>query len=255
MSEYYENTEEQNPMIQTKGQQYEEEPLVVDLSGFSHVDEEVVDLSMFQHISSGFFAQTKEPALSLNGKNVTVNTAAVRLFPDVEYMEILISKELKRVVFIPCNELNIHGYKWAKEKGGKRYATHRTGLPFVLTVCQIMGWDFEKRHRILGKKVRSNANEEVLLFDLNAVQSFAKPNAGEAGKKNRSTILTGWDGTFGPKYNESNGTLHIDTFDGYTVFSIKEGWVQDNKDQEQNNKEQVNDSQNEPAQNNAEDKK
>lgn len=219
----------------------EQDPLVIDLSSISSGSEEVVNLSKFQHIASGFFAQTKEPALSINGKTVTVNAAAVRLFPDAEYMEILISTEEKKVAYLPCNELNIRGYKWAREKGGKRYAAQRTGLPFVLTVCQIMGWDPNKRYRILGKKVPSSAGEEILLFDLNAGQGFEKPNPGEKGKKNRSTILTGWDGTFGPAYSEGGSTLHMDTFDGYTLFSIKEGWVQNNEtstDDEQKAQEQ-----------------
>lgn len=216
---------ERDPEEHMEGHSGEEEPLVVDLSGITGRQEEVVNLAKFQHIASGFFAQTKEPALSINGKTVTVNAAAVRMFPETEHMEILISTEDKKVAFLPCSELNIRGYKWAREKDGKRFATQRTGLPFVLTVCQIMGWGPNKRYRILGKKLPSSAGEEILLFDLNAGQGFEKPNPGEKGKKSRSTILTGWNGTFGPSYSEGSGTLHVDTFDGYTVFSIKDGWV------------------------------
>lgn len=213
----------------------EEPPLVVDLSGISEErQEKVVDLSRFQHIASGFFAQTKEPALSINGKTVTVNAAAVRLFPNAEFMEILIDSEDKKVAFLPCGELNIRGYKWAREKNGKRYPTQRTGLPFVLTVCQIMKWNPDRRYRILGKKVPSSAGEEVLLFDLTANQGFEKPDPGDKSKKSRSTILTGWDGRFGPAYNESESTLHIDTFDGFTFFSIKDGWIKNDKNQSDN---------------------
>ena len=31
----------------------------------------------------------------------------------------------------------------------------------------------------------------------------------------------GWNGSFGPKYGEYNRTLQVNTFDGYTVFSLK----------------------------------
>ena len=198
-----------------------EEPLVVDLSGISVGTEERENLSGFQRIAAGFFAQTYEPALTINENKIGVNAAAARLFPDVDYMEILINPKDKKVVFKPCDMLNISGYKWAKTKDGKRYATQRTGQPFVLCVCQIMGWDPGNRYRILGKKLRSDTDEEILLFDLRAGQSFEKPSPGEKGKKNRSTILTGWNGVFGPNYGESHGSLHLDTFDGYTVFSIK----------------------------------
>lgn len=199
-----------------------EEPLVVDLSGISVGAEERENLSGFQRIAAGFFAQTYEPALTINENKISVNAAAARLFPDVDYMEILINPEEKKVAFKPCDALNISGYKWAKTKDGKRYATQRTGQPFVLCVCQIMGWDPGNRYRILGKKLRSDTEEEILLFDLRAGQSFAKPTPGEKGKKNRSTILTGWNGVFGPNYGESQGSLRLNTFDGYTVFSIKD---------------------------------
>lgn len=54
--------------------------------------------------------------------------------------------------------------------------------------------------------------------------------------------------TFGPMYSESESTIHVDTFDGYSFFSIKEGWVQGNdgqEDKEQNKPEQGSDARNE----------
>lgn len=212
---------------QVNQEKQEEPPLVVDLSGISTGAEVPENMSKFQHINTGFFAQTKEAALTVNGKIVTVNAAAVRLFPEVEYMEILISPEDKKVAFQPSDEMNVRAYKWAREKDGKRYSTQRTGLPFVLCVCQIMGWDYNKRYKILGKKVPSDTGEEILLFDLTAAgKGIGKPGAGEKGG-GRATILTGWDGTFGPVYGEGGGSLRMDKFDKYTVFSIKEGWAQD----------------------------
>ena len=209
------------------------------------------DLSKFQHIVDGFFAQTKEPALTISGKTVTVNAAAVRLFPEVEYMEILINTEDQKVAFEPCSELNIRGYKWAREKEGKRYATTRTGLPFVLCICQIMHWDPNKRYKIRGKKIPDKTGKEILVFDLHANQGFEKPTPGEKGKT-RSTILTGWNGVFGPKYQESESTLHVDTFDGYSFFSIKEGWVK-NTDEQAETAEQADYTMGGEAQNEAED--
>ena len=124
MSEFDDNRPEQNQ--QTDG---EMPPRRVDLSGITTDAEEMIDLSPFQHVAPAFFAETKEPKLTLNGKTVTVNAAAVRLFPDVDYMEILIYAEGQKVVFEPTTDLNARAYKWAREKDGKRYATIRSGVP------------------------------------------------------------------------------------------------------------------------------
>ena len=83
--------------------------------------------------------------------------------------------------------------------------------------------------RIRGKRVLDKTGKEILVFDLHANQGFEKPTPKEKGK-NRSTILTGWNGVFGPRYHESESTLHVDTFDGYSFFSIKEGWVRNTDD-------------------------
>ena len=202
----------------------DDEPLVVDGSKFSE-QKKVAHMSKFQHIRTGFFAQTKEAALTINGKVVSVNTAAVRLFPDVDYMEILINPDDLEVAFEPTDSLNLKGYKWSREKNGKRYPSQRTGLPFALCVGQLMGWEGNQRYKILGARVPADTGKDVLLFDLKTVQAFDKPNADDKGK-GRSTILTGWDGTFGPAYNEGGGSLKIDKFDKFTVFSLKEGWVE-----------------------------
>lgn len=231
MTEYYGNGIQLNPapltgQTSTEQSDVEMEQMIVDMSGVSTVAEEKEDLSKYQMIAAGFFAQTREPALTINENKVCVNATAVRMFPDVDYMEILINTEEQKVAFKPCDELRMSSYKWVKTKDGKRYATQRTGLPFVLCVCKVMGWDPNKRWRILGKKLHSQTNDEILIFDLKAGQGFDKPDAGKDGRKSRSTILTGWDGTFGPTYGENHDSLQVGTFDKYTYFSIKNGEVQ-----------------------------
>ena len=206
------------------------QPEIVDLSHLSAQQEQPVKMAKFQHVNPGFFPQNKEPTLTINERTVSVNAAAVRLFPDVDYMEILINEEDQQVGFEPSDELNVRAYKWAREKGGKRYATQRSGQPFVLCICEIMGWDYNKRYKIRGKKVPSDRGEEILLFDLKPGHGVPKPAPGEKGN-GRPTILTGWDGTFGPAYDEGGGSLHIDKFEKFAVFSLKKGWVQDGEKQ------------------------
>ena len=126
------------------------------------------------------------------------------------------------LLLVPCSEYVVQGYKWAREKDGKRYATTRTGVPFVLSICQMMGWDPNQRHRIPGKLINSNG-VEMMSFDLMAAKHFSKP-AGQKGASRSQIIFTGdWDGHFGPKFTEGRRTLQVDKFDELTVWSIKEG--------------------------------
>ena len=125
------------------------------------------------------------------------------------------------LLLVPCSEFVVQGYKWAREKDGKRYATTRTGVPFVLSICQMMGWDPNQRHRIPGKLINSEG-VEMMSFDLTAAKHFDKPSGQKGGKS--QVIFTGdWDGRFGPKFSESRRTFQVNKFDELTVWSIKEG--------------------------------
>jgi len=182
---------------------------------------ENIDLDDYEIVSAEFFAQVKEPAFTINVNKITANAAAVRMLPDVDYVKILVNQKEKKLVLKPCDELDISGYKWARMKDDRRYASQRTGEPFVLIICKLMGWNPDYRYKIMGKKNKANG-EDVLVFDLTVAQVFEKPAPGENRKGSRRSIMpAGWNGSFGPKFGENRRTLQVDTFSGYTVFSIK----------------------------------
>jgi len=182
---------------------------------------EKIDLDDYEIVSAEFFAQVKEPAFTINVNKITANAAAVRMLPDVDYVKILVNQEEKKLVLKPCDEQDISGYKWVREKDDRRYASQRTGEPFVLIICKLMGWNPDYRYKIMGKKNKANG-EDVLVFDLTVAQVFEKPAPGENGKASRRSVMPArWNGSFGPKFGENRRTLQVDTFSGYTVFSIK----------------------------------
>lgn len=189
--------------------------------GFPSNDEET-DLYNYEMVSGEFFAQIKEPAFTINVNKVYVNTAAVRLLSTVSHVKFMINRDEKKLVIKPCSEMDIQGYKWVKEKDGKRYPSYRTGEPFVQSICMLMDWNPQFRYKIIGKKNRAKGDgEEILAFDLTSFKCFEK-EISEDGKVTKKPIFPpGWNGSFGPKYGEYNRTLQVNTFDGYTVFSLK----------------------------------
>lgn len=189
--------------------------------GFGSDDEET-DLYNYEMVSGEFFAQIKEPAFTINVNKVYVNTAAVRLLSKVKHVKFMINRDEKKLVIKPCSDMDIQGYTWVKEKDGKRYPSHRTGEPFVQSLCMLMNWNPQFRYKISGKKNRAKGDgEEILVFDLTSYKCFEKEISEDGKISKRPVFPPGWNGTFGPKYGESNRTLQVNTFDGYTVFSLK----------------------------------
>lgn len=183
--------------------------------------EDEIDLGEYEIVRPEFFAHIKEPALTVNVDKIGVNTACVRLMPDVEYVQILVNRKEKKLLLKPCDEIEITGYRWGRTKDGKRYPSQRTGEPFVLTLCKIMDWNPDYQYKVLGKMVRANG-QALIAFDLTSSECFPKV-VNRDGKKvsNRQSIFAEqWSGRFGPTYSESRRSLEVKKFEDYTVITV-----------------------------------
>lgn len=181
------------------------------------------DLYNYEMVAGEFFAQTKEPAFTINVNKVYVNTAAVRLLSQVDFVKFMINRDEKKLVIKPCSELDIHGYRWVRTKDGKRYPSQRTGQPFVESLCMMMDWNPLFRYKIIGRKNREKGGngDEILSFDLLAFKCFEREISEDGKVSAKSSLPAGWNGSFGPKYGEYDRTLEVRTFDRYTYFNLK----------------------------------
>jgi len=187
--------------------------------------EEDMDIDDFEIVSPEFFSQIKEPSFTVNVNKVYVNAACVRLLPDVEYVKILVNRKRKQVAFEPSDEMDIKAYRWSRTKDGKRYASQRTGDIFVMMLCEMMGWDPDYRYKIIGRLVHSKGHS-LIVFDLmtyNCYPKAASEDGSGSARKKTAFPIEKWNGRFGPTYAESRRSLQVNTFDGYTVWTIKEG--------------------------------
>ena len=184
------------------------------------IEDQELPIDDFEIAEDVYFAQINEPAFTINGNQIYANTAAVRVLGDADYVKILINRESKILALKPCSEIELHGYNWVKTKDGKRYPKHRTGLPFVLSLCQMMDWDPDYRYRAIGKRMFAK-EEAVLAFDLVGAKPFRKKVTGD--KTKRSVLPHDWNGTFGPKYGDYKRTLQFNTFSDFTLLSVYDG--------------------------------
>ena len=178
----------------------------------------VDDVDDFEKAPDELFTETREAIFTVNRNKIYPNAACVRMLPDVEYVEILINREKKMMALKPCDELTSGGYRWSKEKNGKRYPVPRTGLPFVILLCQAMDWNAKDRYQIKGKVTTNSKGETLVSFDLYFNKRYERPEA-EEGQKRRDRYVNGWNGHFGPTYAECKRTMRVNTFNGYTVLS------------------------------------
>lgn len=82
-------------------------PDAVGAAQMTMTGEEEIDHSEYEIVRPEFFAHIKEPALTVNVDKIGVNTACVRLMPDVEYVQILVNRKEKKLLLKPCDEIEM----------------------------------------------------------------------------------------------------------------------------------------------------
>ena len=212
-----ENNQNNEPLKEEQKPEKRQDPLDEEI-------EEELDLNGFQVVRREFFAHTREPSIVFNDGKISLNTACVRKFPDVEYVQILVHREKQQLAIRPCDELDLFAFRWGVTKNGKRFPRAVTGRLFFMMVCDMMGWNPDYRYKILGRLRRANG-EQLFAFDLKSFETYERTVSDENGKRKTSRIPVfplEWKDQFGIPFEEQHQALQINLFDGFTLFSLKD---------------------------------
>lgn len=185
------------------------------------IEDKDLNLNDFEVTRTEFFAHIREPSFIFNDGKVGVNTACVRRLPDVDYVQLLINRNKKKLAIRACEEEDVFSIQWVKTKDGKRQPRQITGRMFFMKVCDMMGWNPLYRYKVLGKLVKAN-NELIFLFDLNSQETFERSVSEDGKRKSSRTPVfpEEWKNQFGIPFAEHKRALQINMFDEYTVFSL-----------------------------------
>lgn len=74
----------------------------------------------YQVVRGEFFAHTFEPSITFNDSKVYVNTACLNRMPTVEYIQILINQQTKKLVVRPCREDEKDSFRWCSNTTKRR---------------------------------------------------------------------------------------------------------------------------------------
>lgn len=195
----------------------------------------------YQVVRGEFFSHLFEPSITFNKSKISVNTACVRKLPDVEYVQILVNPDDKKLAIRPCSEHEKDSFRWRSNgTKSKRISPKQiTCRIFFAKIVSLMGWNPNYRYKLLGKLIESNG-ELLFVFDLKTPEIYQRIiREGEKEKMSRTPIFPAeWKDHFGLPVEEHKKSLQVDIFDGYAVFGI-----QDKKDtvtvpKEQNDEQQ-----------------
>ena len=177
----------------------------------------------YQVVRGEFFAHVFEPSIAFNNCKVSMNTACLKRLPNVDYVQILVNPEDKKLAVRPSSEDEKDSFLWCTTKSTKRNPKQITCRMFFAKVVQLMEWNPNYRYKMLGKLIRSG-EEYLFIFDLTATEIYQRIlYDGEKPKTSRIPVFPAeWQNQFGLPVEEHRRLLQVNIFEGYTVFGIKD---------------------------------
>ena len=176
----------------------------------------------YQVVHGEFFAHLREPSITFNNNKVSLNTACLTHLPNVEYVQILVNQEDRKLAVRPCGGDEKDSFVWCT-MGVKKKPKQITCRVFFAKVFDMMGWNPDYRYKLLGKLIRSG-DEYLFTFDLTATEIYQRIlRDGEKPQTSRTPVFPAeWKNQFGLSVEEHRNRLQVNKFKGYTVFSVKD---------------------------------
>ena len=177
----------------------------------------------YQVVRSEFFAHMLEPSVSFSRCRMYVNTMLLRKLPNVDYIQVLVNKEEKKLVLRPVDEDAKDAFRWCNEKDSTKKPRQITCRVFFAKLFEMMDWNQNYRYKLLGKVIRSG-EERLAVFDLTATEVYVQLSMeGNKPKMARKPVFPKeWENQFGLPVEEHKKQLTVNIFEGYTVFGIAE---------------------------------
>ena len=175
----------------------------------------------FQVVRGEFFSHIYEPSITFNKNKIALNTACIRKLPEVEYVQMLVNPEEKKIAVRPCQEDEKDSFRW-RSAGNKLKPKQITCKVFFAKIMSLMGWNPNNRYKLLGKLIESGG-ELLFTFDLKTPEIFQRITK-EDGSVKASRIPQypeEWKNQFGLPVDEHRESLQVNIFEGYSVFGIK----------------------------------
>ncbi len=210
----------------------------------SYAEDEIVQDDSFSYkgyqvVRGEFFAHMYEPSLCFNRSRVYVNMGCLRRMQDVNYVQILVNSEEKKLVIRPAGEDEKDAFLWCSVKNNVRRPKQITCRVFFAKIINLMSWNADYRYKLLGKVIRSG-EEKLIVFDLTATEIYLrKTKEGEKPKTARRPVFPAeWENQFGLPVEEHRKLLQVNIFNGYTVFGIQDNNKVAEKTSEKNTQEE-----------------
>lgn len=122
-------------------------------------------LSGYSVVSSHWFSEPAKSAMTISKGKVRFNTACLKKFEHVEYVELLLNSVEKCIAIRPSTPDSPNAIRWGRLKDSKWIVTPRSCSGFINPLYNLMQWSMDCGYKLFGQCI-TNEGQSVLIFDL-----------------------------------------------------------------------------------------
>lgn len=166
----------------------------------------------------------KVPALTVKGRQIRFNLNAIHMLGDVPYVQILVNREQKYLLVLPCSQgTDIYAVDWCKVniKTGKVESKDITSKFLSPKLYDLMGWERENSYRLQCIFQDFGQGRTLLFFDLTEYVTMVYTEQqcadGKTRKRSKPYYLANWKDSFGPPLSKIVAQATMD-YRGYYAF-------------------------------------
>ncbi len=100
-----------------------------------------LDLTGYEIVRVQYFSTMQNPAMTISNGRLRFNTACLKKFEDVEYVELLLNSVDRCIAIRPCEKDNPNAIRWGRLKEGRWCASTLGCRGLTKTLFDIMEWE------------------------------------------------------------------------------------------------------------------
>ena len=119
----------------------------------------------YRVVRAEYFPSLERPSMTIENGKLRFNTACLKKFEDVEYVELLLNTVTNTIAIRPCDADNPNAIHWGRLREERWVVSTMGCRGLSRTLFDLMSWEDEGKYKFSGQFLCKNG-QKVLLFEL-----------------------------------------------------------------------------------------
>ncbi len=119
----------------------------------------------YQVVRADYFPSNERPSMTITNGKLRFNTACLKKFEDVEYVELLLNTVKNCIAIRPCEKDNPNAIHWGHLREDRWVVSALSCRGLARTLFDMMNWEDEGQYRFSGE-FKVQGDNKLLLFEL-----------------------------------------------------------------------------------------